>query len=235
MISSAEPASSSSRHRFLQLARWALALLLLTSYPLAALLPEEFGWENGWIENVQVALLLAGFAHAAWVLRGLRAAAPPGGHAGNDPTLRRLCLLAMPLWLLCAARETSWGATFLTPGIMAPDGPFYSSSLLWYHPAIKPFVLAVVALEAVAFVRWRLDRPLLALARQRRLPWIEFALVVFAGVVSSTAEGNFAVILPGSEGTRMVLEEWAETLCYLGLWLAQARLFFELRRRPAAF
>jgi hypothetical protein len=232
MISRPEPASSSSHERFLQIARWVLALLLLTSYPVATLLPEQFGWENGWIENAQAVLLLMGFAHAAWVLRGLRAAAPPPTRSPGDTTLARLCLLAMPLWLLCAARETSWGATLLTSGVMAADGPFYSSSLLWYHPAIKPFVLVVVALMLAAFLRWRLDRPLLALARQRRLPWIELALAVLAAVVSNSAEGNLALALPGSEAMRMVLEEWAETLCYLGLWLAQARLFFELRRRP---
>jgi hypothetical protein len=232
MISRREPASLSSHERFLRSACWALALLLLTSYPVATVLPEQFGWENSWIENAQAALLLVAFAHAAWVLRRVRAAGPPQTPSASDTTLARLCMLAMPFWLLCAARETSWGATLLTPGVMAADGPYYSSSVLWYHPAIKPFVLVVAALMLVAFVRWRLDRPLLALARQRRLPWIELALAVLAAVVSNSAEGNLALALPGSEALRMVLEEWAETLCYLGLWLAQARLFFELRRRP---
>jgi hypothetical protein len=208
-------------------ARWVLILLLLTSYPLATVLPATFGWENGPIENAQIVVLLAGFLYAARVRWGLRA---ESHDTAADTTVRRLCLIAMPLWLMCAARETSWGATLLTSGIMTPDGPYFSSSTMWYHPAIKPLVLGVVACAAGVFLRWRLDRPLLALMRQHRFPWPELVLIALSALLSTTAEGNLPVKLPGPPATLLVLEEWAELMSYLGLCLAQLRLFDALRR-----
>ena len=217
----------------LKLARWFLALLLLTSYPLATVLPATFGWENGPIENMQILVLLAGFVHALWQWRDLRNASGTGTTAHRtaaDTTVLRLCLIAIPLWLMCAARETSWGATLITPGIATPEGPYFSSSTVWYHAAIKPLVLLTVACAAGAFLRWRLDRPLLALMRQRRFPWAEIALIGAAALLSTTAEGNLPIQLPGSPVMLLVLEEAAELVSYLSLFLAQLSLFNALRR-----
>ncbi len=208
-------------------ARWLLALLLVTSYPLATVLPQSFGWENGAVENAQILVLLLGFAHALWIWRGSK-----GAGDANDAVGRRLAAVAMPFWLLCAVRETSWGATFLTTAVSTPDGPYYTSRLLWYQPVILPAVLIVVAGMAIAFFRWRLAAPLRELIRRGRFPSWEIGLAVLAAVLSVTAEGKLHVKLPGSDVMLAVLEEWAELLCYAGLILAQARIFEALRNRP---
>ncbi len=208
-------------------ARWVLLLLLITSYPLAAVLPPAFGWENGAVENGQVLVLLLCFAHALWMWRRSR-----GADGTNDTVNRRLAAVAMPFWLLCAVRETSWGATLLTTAVATPDGPYYTSRLLWYHPIILPAVLIVVAGIAIAFFRWRLATPLRELIRSRQFPWWEIGLAVLAAVLSVTAEGKLPVKLPGTEVMLAVLEEWAELLCYAALILAQARIFEALRNRP---
>ena len=44
----------------------------------------------------------------------------------------------VPVWLLLAARELSWGAALLPPLSIGADGPEYSSSVLWYKPAVAP-------------------------------------------------------------------------------------------------
>ena len=203
--------------------RWLVLTLLVCSYPIATLLPTSAGWENGWIEDLQLAVLVAGLACALWWRR-------TGGASrrSHDIARPRLATVAVPVWLLCAARETSWGATLLTPGTATGEGRYFTSSILWYHPVIAPLVVLVVAGAVVAFVRWRLDRPLLQLVRDHRFPWPEIALMALAAVLSTLAEGKLHITVPGSEQMRMVMEEGTELLCYAALFLVQARLFAEL-------
>lgn len=212
----------------LQASRWLLIVLLAISYPLAELLPRSAGWENGWIEHAQLATLIGGFVFALWMHRRANGMRPTHDAA----VARRFAAIALPFWLICAARETSWGATLFTPGIPTMDGRYYTSSILWYHPAIAPLVLIVVGCIVLAFVRWRLDRPLLQLVRARRFPWIELGLTLSGAMLSALAEGKFHIALPGPERTLMVMEEGTELLCYAGLLLTQACLFSRLRSMP---
>jgi hypothetical protein len=226
------PATSSFSTRILGAARWSLLVLLIAIYPLAKRLPERMGWENGWIEEAQIAILLIGFLYAAWTWSGLRRTTAPAAESGWT-TVLRLSLIAMPFWLMCAGRETSWGATFLTRGVMETDGPYFSSSKLWYHMAIKPLVLLAMAVAVLAFLRWRLDRPLLALVRRHRFPWFEVFLVLGAALMATLSESSMFFDSADTEILRMMIEELTETVCYLGLFLMQARLFGELRHPPA--
>lgn len=216
------------RTRVLGVARWGLLVLLIAVLPLARRLPERSSWENGWVEETQIAILLIGFFYAAWTWSGLRRM-PTSQVATGCKTALRLSLIAMAFWLMCAGRETSWGATFLTRGVMEADGPYFTSSKLWYHMAIKPLVLLAVAAAVVAFVRWRLDRPLLALMRRHRFPWVEVLLVAGAAAMATLSESSMFFEAHETEALRMMVEELAETVCYLGLLLVQARLFGELR------
>jgi hypothetical protein len=203
--------------------RWLVLTLLVCSYPIATLLPTSAGWENGWIEDLQLAVLVAGLGCALWSRRPGAVARPT-----QDISRPRLATIAVPVWLLCTARETSWGATLLTPGMPTGEGRYYTSSVLWYHPMIAPVVLVVLAGAVVAFVRWRLDRPLLQLVRDHRFPWPELALMGLAAALSTLAEGKLPITVPGSEQMRMVMEEGTELLCYAALFLVQARLFTEM-------
>ena len=209
-------------------ARWFLLAFLLAIYPLALRLPESLSWENGWLERTQLAMLIIGFLCAAWMRSDLRRGTSDPRAPSTRQTVLRLSLIAMAFWLMCAGRETSWGATFLTRGVMEADGPYFSSSKLWYHMAIKPLVLLAVGAAALAFVYWRLDRPLLALMRQRRFPWAELALVVTAAVMSTLSESSMFFEDSAPEALRMLVEELAEMGCYFGLLLMQTRLFIAL-------
>jgi hypothetical protein len=59
-------APSVRRTRVLDTARWGLLALLIAVLPLARRLPERSSWENGWVEEIQIAILLIGFLCAAW-------------------------------------------------------------------------------------------------------------------------------------------------------------------------
>jgi hypothetical protein len=216
------------RTRLFGIARWGLLVLLIAVYPLARRLPERSSWENGWVEDAQIAILLIGFSWAAWTWGKLRRA-PAARIAPGCTAALRLSLIALAFWLLCAGRETSWGATFLTHGVMEADGPYFSSSKLWYHMAIKPLVLAAVAVAVLAFLRWRLDRPLVALMRRHRFPWFEFVLGAAAALMATLSESSMFFEAQDTEALRMMVEELAEAVCYLALLLVQARLFDELR------
>lgn len=218
----------------LRIARWLLVLLLITSYSVAGMLPSNWGWENGAVENAQIAVLLLGFMLALWRWVSMPRRDVSTGLADSS-VARRLAAAAMPFWLLCAVRETSWGATLLTVPLPTPEGPYFTSRLLWYHPLILPAVLIVMVGIGIAFFRWRLATPLRELMRHRQFPWPELGLAVLAALLSVSAEGKLPVMLSGTEATLAVLEEWAELLCYAGLVLMQARIFFALRNagRPA--
>jgi hypothetical protein len=232
---STDPAAMPSvcRTRLFGIARWGLLVLLIAVYPLARRLPERSSWENGWVEDAQIAILLAGFSCAAWTWSSLRRMPASRIAAGRMAALR-LSLIALAFWLLCAGRETSWGATFLTHGVMEADGPYFTSSKLWYHMAIKPLVLLAVAAAGIAFLYWRLDRPLLTLMRRHRFPWFEVLLVAGAALMATLSESSMFFEAQDTEALRMMVEELAEAVCYLGLLLVQARLFDELRGDRAA-
>ncbi|MGJ7519437.1 hypothetical protein ACSFA0_02930 [Variovorax sp. LT1P1] len=222
-FSASRPCSPS---RFwLAYARWVLSGLLLAGYWVSGWLRPDAGWENHWIENVQVAVLVGGLLFAAIAFRR----APPGSE------LRCLALFTLPIWALCAARELSWGATFLTAGTMGHDGPSFTSRDLWYRPGIAPLVVVALAFSVYVFLRYRLDRPLFDLVRRRQFPWFELALCVAAAVLAAAVEGHVGgLALPGVGAAKETMEEWWETLVYLGLATAQMRIFTTLSDGQAA-
>ena len=116
----------------------ACVLWTLLGYPIALWLPVTAGWENGVLENLQLAQLLAGAGLAWWFARTDHAAL---GYA------------AVAVWLVLAARELSWGATlWAAPLGMGWSGPIYSSSVLWYKPFVYPAIGAVLVVAGVALV-----------------------------------------------------------------------------------
>ncbi len=189
-----------------------LAALLVLSLPLAYLLPQSLGWENGLLENVQVVILLAGLL-AAVVAAGRQrgtAAAP-------------LWWVALAFWLVFMGRELAWGAAFLPAIGHNQLGPTISSSVLWFRPAVPWVCAALLLLCCHWMLRHRLwGRVLLRLQRERAWPVTSVLLFVLAMVISTNAEGHGFVHLQDWFGTQaVVLEELAETWGYAALWLAQ--------------
>lgn len=198
------------------LLRWVGIATLAASFPLATLLPAWTGFENGPIENTQVAILSIG-AGMALVF------------AEKDRTTTRWfwCAVA-PIWLTMCLRELSWGAVFLPALSITDHGPQFSSSLLWYKPYVKPALIAVLVLTVAAFIKggglgvsWRLTAA-------RRIPFADITLFGIGVAIASAAEGHLGVNL-GDWGEMLVIEETAELAAYIFLISAQANVWIALQ------
>ena len=190
-----------------------LLLTLLACDPIARALPAQWGWENGVFENLQVAILLGGFAFALLVCRR---------DWKSPAALLALCVL--PFWAIMIARELSWGAVFLPPLDVTSAGPSFSSQMLWYKPIIYPIVAVLVACSLYVAARHRTDRVLLRAVVDGSFPLFEPILMIAALYVSTCAEGHALCPFDMPPGREEVLEELVEVVAYMALWLAQLRL-----------
>jgi len=190
-----------------------LLLCLFLCYPLSRMVPVDWGWENGVVENTQVVVLLAGlfFACRAWLRTPKDASST-------------LALCAIPVWMILAGREMSWGAVFLPPLGFGPDGPIYSSSVLPYRPAV-PFVAGLLVLASLA-VGWRngVHRHLKAIVAHRAFPWMCVLIVLGAALGSTISEGHLPRFARDLVDRSEVLEEMAECVGYLAMVTAQGVL-----------
>lgn len=187
-------------------------LMLLAAYPAQAWLPSQTAWENGWIENIQVAVLGLGLGLALW-----------WGRASGDARVRALCRVAAVLWAILIARELSWGGAFLDPVSFSEEGPFYSSRGLWYKPAVYPVLTLLLGYCLWCSLRFRLDQ---IVWKCLRAVWPEILLIVLGMVLSACAEGHGPEILGDWSGfNALVIEEWSELAAYCALVAAQLRVF----------
>lgn len=190
---------------------WLLLLLCIACYPVSLYLPARWGWEDGPIENSQVAVLLAGCAWAA--VASLRSRHAP---------LAMLARCLAPLWLVLAARELSWGAVFMAPLGYGDEGPIFSSALLWYKPVVAPLIALVLACMAYSAWRHRLDRLLVEIVTDGRFPWLP-ALIATVGMLGSgCAEGHLECGIAFHQPQAEVFEELAELIAYLALVIGQS-------------
>jgi len=199
-----------------------LLLCLFLCYPLSRVVPVDWGWENGVVENTQVVVLLAGlfFACRGW-LRGPNAAAS------------MLALCAIPIWMILAGREMSWGAVFLPPLGFGPDGPIYSSKILPYRPLV-PFIGGLLVLASLS-VGWRhgVHRHLKRIVSDGRFPWMCVLIVLGAALGSTIGEGHLPAFARGLVDRSEVLEEMAECVGYLAMVTAQSVLLRYTAPAPA--
>jgi hypothetical protein len=208
-----EPAPPASpRHFFC----FTVALWLAIGFFVVPVLPAQAAWENGWIENLQLAILLGGGAVAAW-----RAIVSWRQGARADVVALAVCLT--PVWMLLAARELSWGAALLQPLAIGADGPEYSSSVLWYKPAVAPVAVALLVAAGSLFAWFRVERVVWSVLRAGHFPWAELGLGVAAALLSTYGEGHLLgmEVSPHWGNNAAVLEEWAEVAAYMALVLAQ--------------
>ncbi|MBD8528909.1 MULTISPECIES: hypothetical protein [unclassified Massilia] len=196
--------------------QWALLLAFLSCYPLSRIMPPSWAWENGVVENAQALALVVGAVLAWLAWRRLRP------HAA---ALIARC--AVPVWLLLAGRELSWGAVFLPPHGFDAGGPIYTSRVLWYRPLVPAFAAIVLVIVLIVAWRQRLDRPLRQVMARRRFPWLPILTIVAVMCASTFAEGHLYpfkdVVLEQGEA----YEELVELVGYLALLAAQARVLRE--------
>ncbi len=118
------------------IAGWIYFLLM---FPLAAILPESYGEENGVIENLQM----------LWLFGGLILCAAVHDHRFRDWGGRPYALWKAGIiyYFLLIMREISWGRTFFPTG----DGGFISYSEMGLygqlvHPTVAFLILALLVL-----------------------------------------------------------------------------------------
>lgn len=160
-----------------------------------AYLPLWLGEENGWIENVQVVLLLA----AVYTCK--RKMSEGGGQ------YRLLWLAGFLTTILLVGRELSWGRVFLDP---LPNGGFPPVAALPYGKILYPAIGICMAVILILLVKGNLVRYL----RTYGLPRPQFCWLVVASATVVLAEKHH--LIPWTKG--MLIEELAELFVY-GLFL----------------
>ena len=186
-------------------------MLLAASIPVAVLMPSQWGWENSWIENAQVVVLLGGFGASATFL-----------HRASTRSDRTLWLGIAPIWLLIAARELSWGAVFADPVGFTVDGPQFTSNTLWFKQYVDSAGGLVFAACALLLAIARIDRVISRMIRSSVFPWAEALVVLLAALGSSIAESHLGFDADFLGTQAQVVEEMVELVGYLALVLAQA-------------
>ena len=196
-----------------------ILLALVVSYVCAPLFPITAGWENGWIENAQVVLLILG---GVWALRLA---------AGASHREKVFWQTVAPFWFIFALRELSWGTVFIEPLSMSPiTGPVYSSTQqLWYRPAVVPVMSLILLVCAWRFFRSGQMHTLAILWRQRSIPLRELLLSAICMFISASLEGHMMLHFDLSRGAAQVFEESVEFWAYSALLLAQMRIMMGLR------
>lgn len=196
-------------------AQWLLLVALLACYPLSYVTPPKWAWENSVIENSQVVLLLLGMVSA-----GLTYAREKPGKIGM------LGLAVMPIWLILAARELSWGAVFGAPlSFNLHDGPVFSSRVLAYKPLVMPVVAVLLAWSAWMTWRHRLDRLIVRMATSGMFPWFAIVIGVAGALGSACAEEHFQCGLAIVPEHAVALEELVELVAYASVVVAQAAIY----------
>ena len=197
--------------------RWVGSALLAFSFASAGILPAWAGFENGPIEVGQVVLLLGGAIIA--LLFAIR----------NQTRLRWFWHAVSLIWTVLALRELSWGGVFMPPLLMSEQGPYFSSTQLWFKPYIFPALFAVALVVGAFFVKGKAPYVLKFLLISRRFPFADIVLFAAAMIVSAGAEGHMGQSF-GNWGHMQVLEEMSEMAAYVFLLSAQARVKLALRR-----
>jgi len=188
--------------------QWQLWLAFPCCYLLAYVVPRHWSWENGVIENIQVAVLLGGALHAAAVW-----------HREGAASIGAAARCVFPVWIMLVGRELSWGAVFLAPAGFTDQGAWYSSRHLWYRPAVTPVLIALLAWPVWSAWRSRLDRILLGGIASRRAPWMGLSLILGAAACSTCAEQAPGFILAPLHAQRF--EELTELVGYVVLLMMQ--------------
>jgi hypothetical protein len=177
------------------------------------LLPYSWAWENGPIENGDLAVLGAGLIAALLCV----------GRAPHTQAAR-LCLAAAPLWLLLIGRELSWGAVLIKPYAFEHGQPLYSSRYLWYQAAVLPAILLGAGYSLAVIWRYRLIKVVLQRLANSRQLLLTLVIGLLAAFIASAAEGHAGVQITSGSEQAMVLEELSELIAYAALFSCQALL-----------
>lgn len=162
------------------------------------MVPENWGWENGPIENFQFVFLLFGI-YASWrASRTYKA----------DRRLRTWWLWSIGAWLLIIGREISWGRSLfpITPSGVMPV--FKTRQEIWFGPYIHVGVFFAL-LVVLAGLAWNFDWK--KLKATIRIPVYDAVAFCFCFLGFSLFEHDI-IDVPDQYNIRM--EELGEVIAY---------------------
>lgn len=183
--------------------KWLLLLGVFLSYFISPYFPISWGWENHFLEWLQVVILTVGLVlNCKWW---------KDAKAARDSSTTRLFFWATPLWLLMIGRELSWGRVFYPNGFNPVTGPsFLSLSDLPYGTIVNPLLAVIIVVWLFAVIKYGLYKIPHTLLKEKHFPVSELAITVFALIAAEMGEKQLH--LP-------VMEEFNECLAYFGLIL----------------
>ena len=196
--------------------RTCFCLLLVLAYPVSRIVPHSWAWENGVFEWAQAFILFLVLVTAF-------------GYSKKATTryLARFWFYQTPIWLILLGRETSWGAAFFPYRAFNSHGPvLVSYKSLWYSPAVYPALGILLVFTIYKIVKHRLYRIPWELLRQKRFPVLTLSLTILTIILANCFEQGFFG-LPND--LNLVLEEYLETLFYLGLAATDIGINFQTR------
>ncbi len=121
----------------LRYCKWLLLGGVLSSYFISPYLPVAWGWENSFLEWLQIAILAVGLIlNGRWWQEAKLA---------GDLSNARFLAWGAPLWLLMIARELSWGRVFYPNGFDPVNGPsFVAVAHLPYGAFVNPLIAVII-------------------------------------------------------------------------------------------
>lgn len=191
-------------------------LLLFLALPLAMLLPAEWGKENGPVENTQVVVIL---------ITGLVAYGIYKWGVGSRDT-KLLYLYTIPLIMIVAARELSWGRVFY------PDGHGWILPLkaLWFGKFVYPVLGFILVAVIIGLFLQKLDKEILLWVKYGRFPILDILMIIggflAADLVEHHSYGFFAQ-------RQELFEESFELIMYCGVLSLFINLGFNKLFQPA--
>lgn len=194
--------------------KYVLIMIVVLSYFIGRQLPPSWGWENSPLEWSQVVTLLMGALLSVKWWQESKAA----GQYKNA----RFFAWAIPLWILMAVREMSWGRVFYPVGANDTTGPFFLSvSQLPYGSIVYPAIAVVIVIWLFAVIKHKLYAIPYKLFQEGRFPISEFLLIIFSIAVANIAEKQMHF---------EIMEEIVECVAYLTLILTEYRIKVALQQ-----
>jgi hypothetical protein len=192
---------------------WALLAALLACYPLSIIVPPAWAREGALLESLQVLVLLGGGMLAVTMFLRRRPA-----------RIAMLALWVVPVWLLLAGRELSWGRAWrASPGVDAA-GAALPAHPLWFQPLVWPVAALLIGWMVYSVWHYRLD-DVVRTALARRTPWLIVLVALGAAMGSTCAEGHMSCSLDMVASRSQAFEEMVELLAYVALCSLQAVVF----------
>jgi hypothetical protein len=173
-----------------------IAIIILSlCFPLGLCSPYAIGWENGFLENIQLIILFVGLLNCLYLTQG---------------KLRKMWLGVAGIFLLMIGRELSWGRVFFPTGEVDACGQKFISMIdVPGHTFIHAFIFCIIV--AIAYILFH-NTDFSAIKRIK-LPLTSIVICTLSFLVQIVAEHHS--IRGYSMPQLQIVEELAEMVCYI--------------------